>query len=98
MTASTLRAERGHMTPVAELYALQELDLALEADRVAVEDAESGLEEPEELTAAREQLAERQEALRDAEKLFKEQEYQADEVRAKIGPLEKKLYQGKVVN
>jgi predicted nucleic acid-binding Zn-ribbon protein len=98
MTASTLRSERGHMTPVAELYALQELDLALEADRVAVADAESRLEEPEELIAAREELAERQEALRAAEKLFKEQEYQADEVRAKIGPLEKKLYQGNVIS
>jgi predicted nucleic acid-binding Zn-ribbon protein len=86
------------MTPVAELYALQELDLALEANRVAVADAESRLEEPEELITAREELVERQEALRAAEKLFKEQEYQADEVRAKIGPLEKKLYQGNVIN
>jgi predicted nucleic acid-binding Zn-ribbon protein len=98
MTAGTLRSERGHMTPVAELYALQELDLALEADRVAVADAESRFEEPEELIAAREGLAERQEALRGAEKLFKEQEYEADQVRAKIGPLEKKLYQGNVIN
>lgn len=86
------------MTPVAELYALQELDLALDADRAAVADAESRLEEPEELVAAREQLAERQEALRAAEKLFKEQEYEVDEVRAKIGPVEKKLYQGNVVS
>jgi predicted nucleic acid-binding Zn-ribbon protein len=98
MAASTLRSERGRMTPVAELYALQELDLALEASRAAVAEAESRLEEPEELIAARERLAEQQEALRAAEKLFKEQEYEADEVRAKIEPLEKKLYQGNVTS
>lgn len=98
MKASTLLFREGRVTPVAELYALQELDLALDADRAAVADAASRLGEPDELTAARERLAERQEALRAAERLFKEQEYEADEVRAKTDPLEKKLYQGNVTS
>lgn len=98
MTASTLLFREGHVSRVSELYALQEIDLALDADRAAIEDAASHLDEPEELANARVVLAERQEALHAAERLYKDQEYEADQVMAKIQPLEKKLYQGNVVN
>jgi len=86
------------VTSIAELYALQEIDLAIEAARVSLADIESRLGESEELTGAREALAQRQEEARAAEKRFKEQEYQTDEITRKIEPVEKKLYQGSVRN
>jgi len=98
MNASTLLFREGRVSRVSELYALQEIDLALDADRAAIEDAASRLDEPEGLANARVVQAERQEALHAAERLYKDQEYEADQVMAKIQPLEKKLYQGNVVN
>lgn len=96
MVASAPVFRGGPVTPVAELYALQELDLALEASRAGIADTESRLDEPEELAGAREAVAERHEALRAAEKSFKEREYETDELRSKIEPLEKRLYQGSI--
>ena len=98
MAASTLLFREGRVTPVAALYALQEIDLALDADRAAIADASSLLDEPEELSEARGRVAERQEVRRAAERLFKDQEAEADQVAAKIEPLEKKLYQGTLHN
>ncbi len=98
MVASTLPFEEGRVTRVSDLYALQETDLALDADRAAIEEAATHLNEPEELANARVVFAEREEALRAAERLFKDQEYEADQIVAKIRPLEKKLYEGKVTN
>lgn len=86
------------MSSVAELYALQEVDLALDAARTALADVQSRLGESEELVQAREIVAERQGEARAAEKRFKEQEFEADELMRKIEPLEKKLYQGSVRN
>lgn len=97
--AAGLRLLRGDpMTSVAELYALQELDLALEANRAALADVQSRFGEPEELAEARRMAVERQDELRAAEKRFKEQEWEADELRRKIEPVEKRLYQGSVRN
>ncbi len=86
------------MTSVAELYALQELELALEANRAALADVQSRLGEPEELAEARRTADERQEGLRAAAKRFKEREWEADELRRKIEPVERRLYQGSVRN
>lgn len=86
------------MSSVGELYALQEVDLALESARAAMADVQSRLGEPEELVLAREAVVDAQEEVRQAEKRFKEQEYEADELRRKIEPLEKKLYEGSVRN
>jgi predicted nucleic acid-binding Zn-ribbon protein len=86
------------VTSIAELYALQETDLALEAARTALADVESRIGVSEELLAAREKVAERQDEVRVAEKRFKEQEFQSDEVTRKIEPFEKKLYEGSVHN
>jgi predicted nucleic acid-binding Zn-ribbon protein len=83
---------------IAELYALQQTDLALDAQRAILTDAESGLGESEEVVEARRVLEKCQEARRAAEKLFKEREWEADEQRRKIEPLEKRLYQGTVTN
>jgi predicted nucleic acid-binding Zn-ribbon protein len=86
------------VSSIAELYALQETDLAIEAARSALAEIESNLGEAEELVAARANVAERQEEVRTAEKGFKEREFEADEVKRKIEPIEKKLYEGSVQN
>lgn len=82
------------MTSVAELYALQERDAALDARRAALADIEARLGESAEVEEARRTLAERQEAFRAAEKRFREREFETDELRRKIQPLEQKLYGG----
>ena len=86
------------MTSIAELYALQELDLALEADRATLTDVESRLGEQEELVEARRTAAEQEAALRAAEKEFKEREWNTDELQKKIEPLERRLYGGRIAN
>jgi hypothetical protein len=86
------------VTSVSALYALQELDLSIAADQAALADLESRQDEPEELVEARALLAQRREEQREAEHRFKEAEFQADELRRKIEPVEKKLYQGSVQN
>ncbi|MGB2694751.1 MAG: C4-type zinc ribbon domain-containing protein [Dehalococcoidia bacterium] len=86
------------MTSSAELFALQEVDLALDKARASLADAEAGLGEDEELVEARQAAEERRDALRAAERAFKDHEFEADELRAKIEPLEKKLYAGGVHN
>lgn len=86
------------MTSIAELYALQELDLALEADRATLTDVESRLGEQEELVEARRTAAEQEAALRAAEKEFKEREWNTDELQKKIEPLERRLYEGRIAN
>jgi hypothetical protein len=86
------------VTSIAQLYALQELDLALQAARAALEDVRARQGEPEELIDARRLAAERQDELRVAEKRFKEQEWEADELKRKIEPVEQRLYQGSVRN
>jgi predicted nucleic acid-binding Zn-ribbon protein len=86
------------MTSVAELYALQELDLALVAARAALEDVRARLGEAGEVSEARRLEAERREELRAAEHRFKEREFETDELRRKIEPLETRLYEGSVRN
>ena len=98
MAARPLLVPGERVTSVAELYALQELDLALEASRAALVDVSARLGESEEVQEASRTLAERQEALRAAEKQFKEREWEVDELRRKIEPLEERLYQGSVRN
>lgn len=86
------------MTSIAELYRLQEVDLALQAARDDLTDVQSRLGEPEELIEARRAAEERQEALRVAEKDFKERDWEADEQGRKIEKPEQRLYEGKVSN
>ncbi len=86
------------MTSIAELFALQQLDASLDNARAALADAESGLGETEELVAARAGVDERREVLRAAEHRAKESEFEADEQRRKIEPLEQRLYSGLVLN
>ena len=86
------------MTSIADLYRLQEVDLALQSARDDLTDVQSRLGEPEELIEVRHAAEERQEAQRVAEKDFKEREWEADEQQRKIEKPEQKLYEGKVSN
>jgi predicted nucleic acid-binding Zn-ribbon protein len=86
------------LTAVSELFALQELDSALDAARAAFEDARSRMGDSEELAEATAAIEEAQASHRAAERLFREREQEADELKHKIEPLEKKLYQGTVTN
>jgi len=86
------------MTLVADLYALQEIDSALDACKASLADIESRLGEADELAEARQRTLEHQEALQEVEKQQREQEWQIDDLRQKIEPLEKKLYGGTIRN
>ena len=86
------------MTRAADLYALQETDLLMQAREATVIDTEARLGETEELLAAREAEAEARRDLQDLLKRQHEAEFEVDEVRRKIEPFEKKLYSGTVGN
>ncbi len=86
------------MTQFAELWSLQETDVALDSRRASIADAEARLDEPDELTVARAKASELQEALARAQAGQKEVEVEADDLRAKITPLETKLYSGSIKN
>ncbi len=98
MAVGSLVSPGDHMTSIAELYALQETDLALAADRSMLADVRSRLGDNDELSSAQQLVSERETDLRAAGKHFKEQEYEADELRQKIEPVEKKIYSGTVQN
>lgn len=98
MTVGPLLFRGDPVTSVAELYTLQEVDQALETKRTALADARSRIGESEELAEATRTAAELWEALRAAEKGFREREWEADELRRKIEPVEQRLYQGNVQN
>jgi hypothetical protein len=83
---------------VSELYALQDVDLEIAAKKNALEDARALIGNTEELEAAREEAATRKEELHAAEGAFKEREDEANDLAQKIEPLEKKLYQGTILN
>jgi predicted nucleic acid-binding Zn-ribbon protein len=86
------------MSLISDLWKLQEIDLALDARRGSLEDAEARLGESEELLAARDRTRELQEAARRARTEQKDIELEADELRSKIAPLETKLYGGSIRN
>jgi predicted nucleic acid-binding Zn-ribbon protein len=86
------------MTNIGDLVRLQEVDLALDSRRATVADAEERIGETEDLIAAREVVGETSAALRSAESAQKDVELQADSLRAKIAPVEEKLYSGAIKN
>ena len=86
------------MMRTADLWKLQETDLALDSRRATIEDARARLGESEEIVAARAELVEKSIALRAAESSQKDLELQADDVKSKIAPAEERLYSGKIKN
>lgn len=98
MVAGPLATHGVLMTTIAELYSFQELDLELTTAKQELEEVQSQLGETEELVAARALVGERRDELQQADGEFKEREVDADDLRAKIEPVEAKLYKGTVQN
>ena len=86
------------MTMVVDLYLLQEIDLGLEASRAALSDVEERLGESEEVQEARRVVEEQRDRLREGQKKQREAEWTVEEVRAKLQPVEEKLYGGTIKN
>jgi len=86
------------MTAIADLYALQETDSALDQARAALERAEARLADTSEVDEARATLQEREAAWRQAELAERAVELELEALREKIEPLETKLYGGSVRN
>ena len=86
------------MTVAADLFALQETDIALDSARTRLEETESQLGETVELTSARDWLETAAEFLRQLKSTQSDLEFEADEVRAKVGTVETKLYGGEITD
>jgi predicted nucleic acid-binding Zn-ribbon protein len=86
------------MTSAADLFALQELDLRRDARRAVIADLESRLGETDELIEAREAVEDADAAAQRLQRRQKELETQLQDLDAKIGPIEKRLYDGSVRN
>ena len=86
------------MTAVTELFALQEIDLALDRARTRLVEIEEGIQETEERAAARQAKAEKEEVLAGFRARQKDLEWEVDEVRSKASEMEAKLYGGTVRN
>jgi predicted nucleic acid-binding Zn-ribbon protein len=86
------------MSVVSELFALQELDLALDRALARLDEIEQGLRETEELLEARQEKEEKDQAVALLRARQKELEWEVDEVRTKATEVESKLYGGTVRN
>lgn len=86
------------MTNAADLFALQETDLALDAAKNRLAEIEAGLAETEELIEARAIVEERQQRLNDLKSRQVDEEAAVEDIRAKADNVDKKLYSGTVTN
>ena len=86
------------MAIAAELYALQEIDSAIDLARATLATVEEQLGETEELTAARAAVEEYRETLRALHESQRSVEWQVDDARSHVAAVEKKLYGGTVRN
>ncbi len=86
------------MTTVAELFALQETDLAIDSARQRLEQVASCLHDPEDLVSLREEVSHRRKELLDLRHRQREMEWEVEELRRKAKAVEDKLYGGTVRN
>jgi len=86
------------MAIAAELYALQEIDSAIDVARATLAAVEEHLGETEELTSARAAVEEHREALRGLHDSQRDIEWQVDDARSHVTAVESKLYGGTVRN
>ena len=86
------------MATAAELYALQEIDIALDRDVARLAEIEDGLRESEELVQTRQLHEEKAQVVAERRARQKELEWAVDEVRAHASQVEAKLYDGSVRN
>ena len=84
------------MVNAADLYTLQEFDLAVDMRKIRLADIEAQLTETEELLSARAAFQEVGEKLRELSATQKELEWETGEIRAKAAVIDKKLYGGTV--
>jgi len=86
------------MTTAAELYSLQEIDLALDKAMARLAEIECELGESEELIAARQFVSEKEDAAAQIRSRQTDLEWAVEEVRGKASAVEAKLYGGSVRN
>jgi len=86
------------MTTAAELYAFQEIDLALDRAKTRVAEIEGQLGETEELLETQQRAAERRRAVAELHSRQRDLEPALEEARTKASTVEKKLYDGSVRN
>ncbi|HXG41949.1 MAG TPA: C4-type zinc ribbon domain-containing protein [Dehalococcoidia bacterium] len=86
------------MTTVAELFALQETDLAIDSLRQRLEDVVGRLQEPADLLELREEVARMRRGLLDLRHRQREAEWEVEDLRRKAKAVEDKLYGGSVRN
>ena len=86
------------MTTVAELFALQETDLAIDSLRQRLEDVIARLQEPQDLVELRQEVARRRKELQEMRHRQRELEWEAEDARRKAKAVEDKLYGGSVRN
>ncbi|MBI2917003.1 MAG: hypothetical protein HYY01_03330 [Chloroflexi bacterium] len=86
------------MSTSGQLYSIQERDLALDARREELKQVLARLADESALARAREQLAQAQQELAQAEKAQRDAEGEVEDLRAKIAPVEDKMYSGTVTS
>lgn len=86
------------MTTAAELFALQEVDQALDRANARLAEIEEAMAEPSELIEARQRVEERRQHVSALRGRQKDLEWAVDEVRRKAVEVEGKLYGGSVRN
>ncbi len=86
------------MTIAADLYALQEIDSAIEAATASLAAVEEQLGESEELIAGRQAVEEGRDALKGVSSQQRGLEWQVDDLRSRLSGVEGKLYGGSVRN
>ena len=84
------------MTGAAELYAVQEIDLAIDMRKVRLAAVEGQLGETEELLSARQDAAGKQQPLPELREKQKQLEGRVEEVRGKAAAIDSKLYGGTI--
>jgi predicted nucleic acid-binding Zn-ribbon protein len=86
------------MTIAADLYALQEIDSAVEAAKASLAAVEEQLGESEEVIASRQAVEEGRDALEEVSRQQRDLEWQVDDLRSRLSDVEGKLYGGSVRN
>jgi len=86
------------MSVARDLYQLQEIELALEANEQAQVKVSSQIGESQEVNKARAKLAAEQKHIEELGKQQKSAEWEIEDLTAKIKAIEKKLYDGKIFN
>ena len=86
------------MSPVKQLYELQELETALTQSQKALADVESGLEETQALDLARQRVVEQKGTLESARAEQRDLDLGLGTMESHVQDVEKKLYGGSVAN